>query len=779
MERKDWSQANAELCAHFLQRPSRFVLNPAGRPAIAAAARALFPSAPQSAARTATAVVEHRYDLLGFENLSFERDRSPVDWHFDPVHDRRAPAVFWSRVPYLDPRCGDHKIIWELNRHQHWLALGRAAWLTGEAHYAAACIDELADWMRANPPLTGINWCSMLELAFRSISWIWALHFILSFSELANRAWTLDLLLGLERQLTHIERHLSFYFSPNTHLLGEALALYIAGRVLPEFRSAGRWAGTGRAILLRERHAQINPDGGHAEQSPHYHRYALDFYLLALAVARKTHDEAADEFAEVAGRMASFCHAIADHDGRLPTIGDDDGGALFPICGRSPDDARDSLAVAAVLLSRPELAPDELPEEVFWMVGGDLPLLSPFFENNTFASSVASRLFPDSGYAVLNSSTSHAVLDVGAHGFLNGGHAHADALSLTLTVRRKPLLIDPGTASYVDPVLRDRFRSTVMHNTMVVDGRPQAVPAGPFHWQMRANGRVEMWRPSLAIGELDVEGSTPEEDGNHEPGNGFDYLEGTHDGYLPLVHCRSILRLPEELWLVADHLIGTERHRADIYWHFDPAWSMGRTEKSSVRLARHDGHATIASTASSLETFRGDRDWIGWCSPRYGRVVPALTLRASAERELPLSAFTALTVSAEPVRVEIEPALVRSEEVGWHSAGAVVQFAEVELIVLVSVPTTAGRLRQAPRTMRRIAVEAGELLTDARIAVLRRRASGDLLSFTMLGGTVATFLGRCAFSLPAQSSARDLHLGSGILARLSRSTAELIPSPRR
>jgi hypothetical protein len=156
-----------------------------------------------------------------------------------------------------------------------------------------------------------------------------------------------------------------------------------------------------------------------------------------------------------------------------------------------------------------------------------------------------------------------------------------------------------------------------------------------------------------------------------------------------------------------------------------------------------------------------------------------LTLRASAERELPLSAFTALTVSAEPVRVEIEPALVRSEEVGWHSAGAVVQFAEVELIVLVSVPTTAGRLRQAPRTMRRIAVEAGELLTDARIAVLRRRASGDLLSFTMLGGTVATFLGRCAFSLPAQSSARDLHLGSGILARLSRSTAELIPSPRR
>ena len=42
----------------------------------------------------------------------------------DPVHARRVPRQFWSTVPYLDPECGDHKIIWELNRHQHWLVLG-------------------------------------------------------------------------------------------------------------------------------------------------------------------------------------------------------------------------------------------------------------------------------------------------------------------------------------------------------------------------------------------------------------------------------------------------------------------------------------------------------------------------------------------------------------------------------------------------------------------------------------------------------------------------------
>ena len=325
--------------------------------------------------------------------------------------------------------------------------------------------------------------------------------------------------------------------------------------------------------------------------------------------------------------MATVCHAIADHDGRLPTIGDDDGGLLFPICGRSPDDVRDSLAIAAALLGRPELAPDALPEEAFWMVGGDLHLW-PLVEHNTRGSLLPSRLFPESGYAVINSSTSHAVLDVGPHGFMNGGHAHADALSVTLTVRDRPLLIDPGTASYTDHGMRDRFRSTAMHNTLVVDGRPQAFPSGPFHWRTRANGRVEMWRPSSAIAELEIERSRPTERGEHQEDTAFDYVEATHDGYLPLVHCRSTFRLPEDLWLVVDHLIGTGRHRADMYWHFDPAWSMGKTEKSAATLVREDGYATIASTARSFEAFRGDREGLGWCAPRYGRVVPALTLRA-------------------------------------------------------------------------------------------------------------------------------------------------------
>ena len=78
----------------------------------------------------------------------------PIDWSWDPVHDRRAPEMHWSRVPYLDPAIGDHKIIWELNRHQHWVKLGRAYWLLED--YGTA-VETLRKGVEQDPTF-GINY---------------------------------------------------------------------------------------------------------------------------------------------------------------------------------------------------------------------------------------------------------------------------------------------------------------------------------------------------------------------------------------------------------------------------------------------------------------------------------------------------------------------------------------------------------------------------------------------------------------------------------------------
>ena len=39
---------------------------------------------------------------------------------------KRAPWLPASRIPYLDPlQVGDHKVVWELNRHQHLVTLAQ------------------------------------------------------------------------------------------------------------------------------------------------------------------------------------------------------------------------------------------------------------------------------------------------------------------------------------------------------------------------------------------------------------------------------------------------------------------------------------------------------------------------------------------------------------------------------------------------------------------------------------------------------------------------------
>ena len=52
-----------------------------------------------------------------------------IEWSRDYAHGVAYPAVWFRRIPYLDfARVGDHKAIWELNRHQHLVTLAQA-WL--------------------------------------------------------------------------------------------------------------------------------------------------------------------------------------------------------------------------------------------------------------------------------------------------------------------------------------------------------------------------------------------------------------------------------------------------------------------------------------------------------------------------------------------------------------------------------------------------------------------------------------------------------------------------
>ena len=702
----DWHDAHRALAFHIAFTPQRFALATSNRAAVTNAIRDRFPEAETQSIARAETILHGHYDLLGYRALDFHGGAAPIDWQRDPVHARQAPGGFWADVPYLGPECGDHKIIWELNRHQHWLTLGRAFWLTGDVRYRQRFVTEFTSWMDANPPLTGINWASMLELGFRSISWLWALAFFADRSTANESPWIVDLLLALDRQLTQIERNLSYYFSPNTHLLGEALALYVASRSLPLLRRSRDRESLGRQVLIDEAFRQISPDGGHCERSTHYHRYTLDFYLLALIVARITGDPAAADFERAASRLADAARLLADDRGNLPQIGDDDGGMLFPMTGRAPSDIRDSLAVAAALLRRPDLRIGPAPEEAFWLLAHP-SLAACIDESLPGTKPTPSAALPDTGYYVSRSKRGdHLVIDGGVHGYLNAGHAHADALSLTLTVAGVPLLVDPGTGAYtVDQPLRDRLRSSQMHNTLVIDDRSQSIAHGPFSWKTMAGGTVKRWTTHRA----------------------FDYFEGAHDGYAPIEHRRHVLTLPGDLMVVADLVTGEGTHTAAAHWHIDPRWRVTVSE-AIVTFAAPDTQCQLVVPRGQIECFAADDSTgLGWRAPVYGSVEPSTSLRVTHRGALPfwMPGVFGLNRHNPIVDVELMPVIAGTGVLANAIAMRIVRYSSIDFVMLAHPSTRRGS---------HATWMFGDFETDARVLFCRER-DGRLGDVFLLDGS--------------------------------------------
>ncbi|HEY6360381.1 MAG TPA: alginate lyase family protein [Vicinamibacterales bacterium] len=735
----DWMAVHDALAEAIRTRPTRFVLDPSTLDDVRHAVSDRWPSAASAAAERADRILAGHYDLLGYRGLSFARPGGGVDWHLDPVHNRRGPAAFWAGVRYLDPAVGDHKIIWELNRHQHWLQLGRALWLTRDGRYGDEIVNQLQSWLAANPPLVGINWASMLELGFRAMSWTWALHFLiggvrpLTRQQGAAVPWIVDLLVALDRQMTHVEENLSYYFSPNTHLTGEALALYVVGSALPELAASGRWSDTGRRILLTEINRQIQADGGHVERSTHYQRYTLDFYLLAWVTAERAQDrDAIAIFREAVTRLAAFTRTMADDRGCLPLIGDDDGGMLWPLAGRACDDVRDSLALAAVALGRPELAPWGVPEETFW-VGGRLAIdRAPLVETHASAVATTSRTLPETGYVVMRDGDGgHAVFDAGPHGYLNGGHAHADALAMTLTLRNRPFLVDPGTSTYtMDTRLRDLLRSSRSHNTVTLDDRSQAVSGGPFDWRSRADGRLHAWRHNAA----------------------FDWAAGSHDGYAPLRHTRAVLRTLDYGWLIVDDVEGDGRHAAAAYWHFDPGWMVARDAPGRLRATHLEGErAWLLYDGGDAWLAHGDEETgQGWFAPVYGTLVPAWTARITRDETVPFAAVTwlaAANTGSEPPPV-LERIAAQCEAGGRAIAARVARDGRVSTFML--------RLEE-PASRDTRASGVGDYQTNARVLHCTEHRDGTFV-LDLVDASHACALHARRVSTAASEPVADLHV---------------------
>ena len=492
--------------------------------------------------------------------------------------------------------------------------------MTGDEAYAEAFVTMASSWMDANPPGRGINWASSLEVGFRSISWLWALHLFAGSPKLTPE-FTLRFMKFLTLFGRHIEKYLSLYFSPNTHLTGEALSLFYLGVALPELKDAENWRSLGLKILQDQLYTQIRGDGVYFEQASYYHRYTADFYTHLLVLGRASRAVLPPELEQKLAKMLDHLMWITRPEGSSSLVGDDDGGRLVMLGVRRGDDFRDTLATGAAITGRSDwkFVAGEAAVETLWLLG---PAgLAEFDKINAGLPGKLTGEFTESGYVVMRDGwlpeSGYLLIDCGPHGSLGCGHAHADALALEFAAGGVQWLTDSGTLTYTGKAeWRNYFRSTAAHNTAEVDGQPQSVPDGPFSWSHVAESKL----------------------GEQIATENFGYFSGSHNGYQrladPVKHTREVLFMkpnvesPMPSYLVVrDRFDAREHHRYAINYHFSPDCRASVTgNQVEVRSANGSG-LVLASFGTTEPRAEVTQSWISRC---YGQCQLASAASVSA-----------------------------------------------------------------------------------------------------------------------------------------------------
>jgi hypothetical protein len=626
------------ILEHFRKRSrEQFFAGLSDRKATVEILKTRWPESSAAIINQADEVSEGKFRLLGLEGLNFG---TPVDWHLDPVSNKRAPLMHWSRMDELDATSfGDQKVVRELSRHQYFITLGQAYWLTGDERYAQTFVDHLTSWIDQNPPKLGTHWTSSLEIAFRSISWLWSFHFFAPSSAL-----TLDVfdraLKVLYLNACHLESYLSTYFSPNTHLTGEGLGLFYVGTLLPQFKDAARWKKKGAQILTDRLKHHVRPDGVYFEQSTYYHRYTVDFYLHFAILLGRNNESVPSDVRERLALLLDHLMYLTRPDGKTPLVGDDDGGWLLPLHPHPQNDFRSSLSVGAVFFNRTDykFVAGGAHEDVLWLGGPEM--LSSLDRLEMSPPAKTSVAFEQGGYYVMregwSTDSNYLLFDCGPHGTLNCGHAHADALSFELSATGRLKLVDPGTYSYTgDRQERQWFRSSFAHNTVSVDASSSSEPGDVFSWKNIAHCNASCWLSC----------------------DRFDYVQGSHDGYQrlpdPVTHSRSVLFLKNDYWVINDRIRSKMQHTADVSFHFAADLSPSVERSASARAFVREG---AAENAIEIHTF-GNGRWkqenarVSDCYGRKRRSV-ACVFSATMGRGRDVFSFLLPRVDAGEYRIE-------------------------------------------------------------------------------------------------------------------------------
>lgn len=544
----------ADMLARLLSRPRPCPV-PWDRASLREALGRLAPGEVERALSRAEDAAAGRVRLAG-RNFDVARDGGGTDWQLDALHGGRfaawAPSRALPEAPGLDP-----KLAWALGRGEQWVALAQGAVLDARRGpaFGAALAASVHDFVAENPVGRGIHWSCTMEAALRAWNLVVAL-WILSGARLpADPELAVDaarLLVTSGRfVLAHLEDDTPV---PNHPLAASWLGLLACAEGLPEWPESPRWRALATEGLSAAVRDQVNEDGTSFEGSLPHQRLALELFSAGALLAHGARRGVGRAYGRGLASLYASTRALLAASGELPQIGDNDAARVLALRERGPTEGGWLLPLGAALLRAPSLLARPGPgdaAEVAWLLG---PRAVAWLASARPRRPARSASFPAGGFHVLRRGPFEAFMSCGPNGQRGiGGHSHNDKLSLELFVHGDLAVCDGGSPTTTgDPELRDAFRSTRAHATVVVDGLEQAVllPDHPFVLPDAAAARLVAF----------------------EPGGPADRLVGEHRGFARagVIHRRELL-VCEAGVAVLDRLDGAGAHRVELRWPFASA----------------------------------------------------------------------------------------------------------------------------------------------------------------------------------------------------------------
>lgn len=412
----------------------------------------------------------------------------------------------------------------------------------------------------------------------------------------------------------------------SNHLITEAVGLWTAGTLYPELKAAKLWQCEGARFLREAVLDQITLEGVSQQHSFNYQRMILQLLLWALRLSEVSGVPLDDCVRERAASAFDFMRSVVDPiSGHAPNYGSNDGSLIFPLSANEYGDFRPLLQLGAAVLDRPALSAGPWDEAALWF--GAKPSAAP-------AERSCQAPHAETGYFRLGDENSWALIRAGRY---SRRPFQADQLHVDLWWKGLNLARDAGTYIYNgEPPWDNSLARTCVHNTVTVDGRDQMRRAGRFLWLDWAQG----------VGECQVDS------------NGvYASFSGEHDGYrrLGVTHRRTVHWLRDAGWVITDDLLGSGEHDLRLHWltpdlpfkASDPPFRVQFTTDNEQRIHWHifsscDGqHAILRSGQNSNSEIVGcDLPQLGWESPTYAELRPAVSLVCQTKGLLPVRFVT-------------------------------------------------------------------------------------------------------------------------------------------